>query len=61
MKDDTPAEVSQAIERRILIAQALYAVGAALCVFDTWWSIVFIVAVQLNFAVAPRVPFLSRF
>jgi len=60
LKDDATQEVSKAIERRILIAQALYAAGAALCVFDTYWSIGFIVLVQLNFAVAPRIPFLSR-
>jgi len=60
LKDDATQEVSKAIERRILIAQALYAAGAALCVFDPYWSIGFIVLVQLNFAVAPRIPFLSR-
>ena len=48
-----------AVERRILVAQALYAVGAALCVVNTYVSIAFIVLVQLNFALAPRLPFLS--
>ena len=33
---------------------ALYAAGAALCVFNTWVSIAAIVLVQLNYAVAPR-------
>lgn len=61
LKHDLAPEVGKAIERRILIAQALYAFGAALCVFDTYLSIGFIVLVQLNFAVAPRLPFLSRF
>ena len=50
LKDDTTEAVSRAIERRIVVAQALYAAGAALCVFDTYWSIGFIVLVQLNFA-----------
>lgn len=38
-----------------MIAQSLYALGAALCVVNTYWSIAFIVLVQLNYAVAPRI------
>ncbi len=56
VKPDVPPQVSTAIKRRIVMAQALYAVGAALCFIDTYWSIGFIVAVQLNYAVAPRLP-----
>ena len=54
VKADTPEEVRASICRRILIAQSLYAGGAALCVINTWVSIGVIVAVQLNYAVAPR-------
>jgi uncharacterized membrane protein len=54
VKSDMPAHVSSAIKKRILIAQALYACGALLCVFNTYWSMAFIVAVQLNYAIAPR-------
>jgi uncharacterized membrane protein len=57
---ESSREVSCAIERRILIAQSLYAFGALLCVFDTYWRIAFIVLVQLNYAVAPRFRLLSR-
>ena len=60
VKPDVPPHVSTAIKRRILIAQGLYAFGAALCFIDTYWSIGFIVAVQLNYAVAPRIPRLRR-
>ncbi len=49
-----------AVERRILVAQGLYAVGAGLCLINTYVSIAFIVLVQLNFALAPRLPFLSE-
>jgi len=35
IKDDTPDEVRASICRRILIAQSLYAAGAALCVINT--------------------------
>jgi hypothetical protein len=52
--------VSGAIRRRIVDAQALYAFGALLCAISTYWSIAFMVLVQLNFAIAPRIPFLSR-
>ena len=56
VKHDIPAEVPVAIKRRIVIAQALYAFGALLCVFNNYWSIAFIVLVQLNYAIAPRIP-----
>jgi uncharacterized membrane protein len=49
-----------AMERRIVVAQALYAFGACLCLVNTYLSIAFIVLVQLNFALVPRLPFLSE-
>jgi len=60
VKDDLPEDFSTAIRRRILIAQALYAFGALLCLIDTYWSVAFIVLVQLNYAIAPRLPWRSR-
>ncbi len=60
VKDDMPPDVPAAIKRRIVIGQGLYAFGALLCVFNTYWSIAFIVLVQLNYAIAPRIPLLSR-
>jgi uncharacterized membrane protein len=54
VKEDTPYEVSASICKRIVIAQSLYAAGAALCVIDTWVSIAAIVLVQLNYVLAPR-------
>ena len=61
LKDDTTPEAGKAIERRIVVAQILYAFGAALCVVNDYASIAFIVAVQLNFAIAPRIRWLNRF
>jgi uncharacterized membrane protein len=49
-----------AVERRIVVAQGLYAFGALLCLFNNYVSIAFIILVQLNFALAPRLPFLSE-
>ena len=54
IRDDTPDEIRSSICCRILIAQSLYAAGAALCFIDTWVSITAIVLVQLNYAIAPR-------
>jgi uncharacterized membrane protein len=53
IKEDTPLEVSASICRRVVIAQSLYAAGAALCVINTWVSIAAIVLVQLNYVFAP--------
>jgi len=54
IKADTPDEVRTSNCKRILIAQSLYAGGAALCIINTWVSIGAIVLVQLNYALAPR-------
>jgi uncharacterized membrane protein len=54
VRRDAPEGIDDAFVQRVVRAQALYAFGAALCVFSTWWSIGFIVAVQLNYVIAPR-------
>jgi len=54
LRDEATDDVSRATERRIVIAQALYAFGALLCVINTYVSIAFIVLVQLNYVIAPR-------
>jgi uncharacterized membrane protein len=58
--ENASVELSCAIERRILIAQSLYGCGALLCVVNTYWSIGFIILVQLNYAIAPRIRPFSR-
>ncbi len=54
VKSDTHPKVVAAIYRRIWTAQLLYAFGAFLCVFHPYWSIGFIVIIQLYYATAPR-------
>ncbi len=54
LADDVPDEIHSAVVRRILVAQTLYACGAALCFFNTYYSIAAIVLVQVNYAIAPR-------
>lgn len=44
--------------RRVLGAQSLYLVATLLCIVDTHLSIALIVAIQLNFVLAPPIPFL---
>jgi hypothetical protein len=60
LKDTLSAEMFVGQRRRIVLAQTLYAVGAALCVINTYWSIGFIVLVQLNYAFAPKILLLDR-
>lgn len=56
VREDTSPQIVDAICKRIVIAQSLYALGAALCMINTYCSIVFIVLVQLNYVVAPPWP-----
>jgi len=49
----TGEEAFEALRRRLVVGQILYALGAALCLINTYWSIGFIVLVQLYFAIAP--------
>lgn len=61
VKQDTTIELRSALERRIVVAQVLYALAVALCVFNTYVSIAVIVGLQLNSAIAPRIFPLDRF
>jgi uncharacterized membrane protein len=61
VKEETTAEMSAATQRRIVAYQAIYAIGAALCVVNTYLSIAIIVLAQLNSVFAPRIRPLYRF
>lgn len=61
LKADVTAEIIAVMKRRIVVYQALYAVGAVLSAASTYASIAFIVAVQLNAAITPRIWPLDRF
>ena len=54
LKDEVTPEIFAANQRRIMIAQTLYAFGAMLCIISTFASMAFIMLVQLNYAIAPR-------
>jgi uncharacterized membrane protein len=56
VRSDLLAATITAIRRRIVIGQSLYALGAALCAIDTYWSIGFIVSVQVWYALGLEIP-----
>jgi TMEM175 potassium channel family protein len=61
MKDDVTAEICSATERRIVFYQAFYAFAVLLCVINTYVSVVLLVLMQFNSAIAPRFGRLDRF
>jgi len=61
LKVEVTPEIRSATIRRIVIYQTLYAFGAVLCLINTYVSIAFIVIMQLNSVIAPRIYPLDRF
>lgn len=55
VRDDAPPAISRLIRKRIVVYQLLYAVAAALCAVNTYWSIGLLGLLQLNSAIAPRI------
>jgi uncharacterized membrane protein len=60
VREDLPIVTHKGVERRIIVAQTLYAAGAALCMIDTRWSLGFILLVQLNYVFAPKIGILAK-
>jgi uncharacterized membrane protein len=58
--EDHKETVARFFRRRVIGAQSLYLVAMLLCIIDTHLSIAGFVAIQLNFVLAPRIPFLQR-
>ncbi len=56
---DPSAEVSKAIRRRIVVAQALYGLGALASLVRVEVGFALILLIQFNYAIAPRVKWLS--
>jgi uncharacterized membrane protein len=69
IRDDVVPAVDGAVKRRIFAYQIAYAVATAACLLippigsipPTYWSIGLIVLTQVNSAIAPRIPVISRF
>lgn len=60
LKETATAPVSAAIKRRIVVAQALYACGALIGIYNRPAGVAAIILIQLNYAIAPRLPILFR-
>jgi uncharacterized membrane protein len=58
--DETTAEMKAALERRIVVYQALYAAAALTCLVNSYLAIGLLVALQLNSVIAPRIGILDR-
>jgi uncharacterized membrane protein len=60
IKPDLDEVTRDAFDRRIIVAQSLYAAGAMLALVSTYWAIAAIILIQLNYVIAPRVRWLYR-
>jgi uncharacterized membrane protein len=60
IREEAQGDVSRAVKRRIVVAQSLYAIGALVGLINVTLGITLILLIQLNYAVGPRLPILSR-
>ena len=60
VREEARGEVSRAVKRRIVLAQSLYAIGALACLINVTLGIIIIMLIQVNYAIGPRLPILSR-
>ncbi len=60
IREDARGDVSRAVKRRIVVAQSLYGIGMAAGLVNVTLGITFIMLIQLNYAIGPRLPILSR-
>jgi uncharacterized membrane protein len=60
LQEEVTAEIHSATERRIVFYQALYVVAMLFCIVNTYISIVLLILMQLNSAIAPRIGWLDR-
>jgi uncharacterized membrane protein len=60
IREDAPPELSGAFRRRVIVAQSLYAAGALVGLVSVPLGLALIILIQLNYAVAPKLPILSR-
>jgi uncharacterized membrane protein len=60
IREEARGEISRAVRRRIVVAQSLYGIGALVGLINVPLGIALILLIQLNYAIAPRLPVLSR-
>jgi uncharacterized membrane protein len=61
LKAEATPEVLRALRRRVYFYQACYAIAVALCVVNTYVSLVALIVLQLASALAPPIPPFNRF
>jgi uncharacterized membrane protein len=60
LSDETTEDQRDALRRRIVVYQVLYALATLTCLINTYLAIGLLVALQLNSVIAPRVGILDR-
>jgi uncharacterized membrane protein len=60
IREEAHGNISRAVKRRIVVAQSLYAIGALAGLVNVTLGIILIMLIQLNYAIGPRLPILSR-
>jgi uncharacterized membrane protein len=60
IREEAVGNISRAVRRRIVVAQSLYAIGALAGLVNVTLGIILIMLIQLNYAIGPRLPILSR-
>ena len=60
LEDDEKNTARKAIRKRIIEAQSLYTFGAILCFINTYLSIIVLILIQLNYALALSAKLLKR-
>jgi uncharacterized membrane protein len=60
IREEALSDISRAVKRRIVVAQSLYAIGALAGLLNVTLGITLILLIQLNYAIGPRLPILSR-
>jgi uncharacterized membrane protein len=60
IRGEARGDISRAVKRRIVVAQSLYAIGALAGLINVTLGIILIMLIQVNYAIGPRLPILSR-
>jgi uncharacterized membrane protein len=60
IREEALSDISRAVKRRVVVAQSLYAMGALAGLLNVTLGITLILLIQLNYAIGPRLPILSR-
>jgi uncharacterized membrane protein len=60
IREEARGNISRAVKRRVVAGQSLYAIGALVGLINVTLGITLIMLIQLNYAIGPRLPILSR-